>query len=118
MSHLSFQGRISARRNDRGEQKVETERIDRRSELANGPILTLLKNAKAGGRGTLRDSCFKYALIFHDSPHISVAPLAHKPVLPRTPAKLQAGSRNERELLCFLKDSWRGRRDSNPRPPG
>ena len=44
------------------------------------------------------------------------SPLANKPV-PRTPASLQAGSRKRTETLYFLKDSWRGRRDSNPRPP-
>ena len=34
------------------------------------------------------------------------------------PACFPAGPyRDEREALYFLKDSWRGRRDSNPRPP-
>jgi len=42
-------------------------------------------------------------------------PLANKPT-PRLPACSQAGSRRQRELLYSLKDSWRGRRDSNPPP--
>jgi hypothetical protein len=41
------------------------------------------------------------------------AALANRAVL-RTPACLQTGSRHGRETLYFLKDSWRGRRDSSP----
>ena len=47
--------------------------------------------------------------------HDRNSPLANNPV-PRTPACLQAGSRDEREAVYFLKDTWRGRRDSNPPP--
>jgi hypothetical protein len=46
MSIDAVKGQITVRyADDRGEQKVETQRIDRGSELANGLILTLLKNA-------------------------------------------------------------------------
>jgi hypothetical protein len=50
MSIDGASGRVTVRYTDEGKEKVETERLDVPPDLANGLILTLLKNVQAGLR--------------------------------------------------------------------